>query len=130
MSFDERKNVIIYGAGPIGIQLLRALNETGNYKTVAFIDSNPSLAGQLVHGVKVVRPEKIGKVIADEDVKEILLATPSALRGERRMALKVLEAFPVAGEDAARARGDCLGPRGGERSPAHRRRGSAWAAIR
>jgi UDP-N-acetylglucosamine 4,6-dehydratase len=95
VSFDERKPVIIYGAGTIGIQLLRALNETGGYKTVAFIDSTPSLAGQLVHGVKVVRPEKIGKVIADENVKEVLLATPSALRGERRLALKMLEAFPV-----------------------------------
>ena len=48
-----------------------------------------------MHGVKVLRPEKIGKVIADENVKEVLLATPSALRGERRLALKVLEAFPV-----------------------------------
>ena len=53
VSFDERKPVIIYGAGTIGIQLLRALNETGGYNTVAFIDSNPSLAGQVVHGVKV-----------------------------------------------------------------------------
>jgi FlaA1/EpsC-like NDP-sugar epimerase len=96
VSFDERKNVIIYGAGPIGIQLLRALNEAGNYRPVAFIDASPSLAGQLVHGVKVARPEKIGKIIADENVKEVLLATPSALRGERRMALKAMEAFPVA----------------------------------
>ncbi|MEZ5827319.1 MAG: polysaccharide biosynthesis protein [Hyphomicrobiales bacterium] len=95
LSFDERKNVIIYGAGPIGIQLLRALNETGNYRTVAFIDANPSLAGQFVHGVKVARPEKIAKLINEENVKEILLATPSALRGERRVALKLLEAFPV-----------------------------------
>src|SRR4029079_13200494 len=95
VSFDERKRVIIYGAGTIGIQLLRALNETGTYKTVAFIDSNPSLAGQMVHGVKVVRPEKIGKTIADENVKEVLLATPSALRGERRVAIRALEAYPV-----------------------------------
>ncbi len=94
-SFDKRKPVIIYGAGTIGIQLLRALNEAGGYKTVAFIDPNPSLAGQLVHGVKVLKPERIGKVIADKKVKEVLLATPSALRGERRIALKVLEAFPV-----------------------------------
>ena len=96
MSFDKRKNVIIYGAGTIGIQLLRALNETGSYRTVAFIDSNPSLAGQVVHGVKVARPEKIGKVIAEENVQEVLLATPSALRGERRLALKFLESYPVA----------------------------------
>ncbi len=95
VSFDERKPVIIYGAGTLGIQLLRALNETGGYKMVAFIDPNPSLAGQLVHGVKVLRPERIGKVITEENVKEVLLATPSALRGERRLALKMLEAFPV-----------------------------------
>jgi FlaA1/EpsC-like NDP-sugar epimerase len=95
VSFDERKPVIIYGAGTIGIQLLRALNETGKHKTVAFIDSNPSLAGQVVHGVKVVRPEKIARVIDRENVKEVLLATPSALRGERRLAMKLLEAYPV-----------------------------------
>jgi FlaA1/EpsC-like NDP-sugar epimerase len=95
VSFDQRKSVIIYGASNLGIQLLRALNETGSYRTVAFIDSNPSLAGQLVHGIKVVRPEKIAKVITEEDVQEVLLTTPSALRGERRVALKALEAYPV-----------------------------------
>ena len=95
VSFEERKNVIIYGAGTIGIQLLRALNETGGYNMVAFIDNNPSLAGQVVHGVKVLRPGKIGKVITTENVKEVLLAMPSALRSERRAAIKALEPFPV-----------------------------------
>jgi FlaA1/EpsC-like NDP-sugar epimerase len=95
VSSDKRKTVIIYGAGPVGIQLLRALNETGAYRTAAFIDANPSLAGQMVHGVKVARPEKIGKLISDENVEEVLLATPSALRDERRVALKVLESYPV-----------------------------------
>ncbi len=95
VSFDERKRVIIYGAGNLGIQLLRALNETGNYKTVAFIDPNPSLAGQMVHGVKVLRPDKIGKTIAEQNVTEVLLATPSALRSERRLAIRLLETYPV-----------------------------------
>jgi FlaA1/EpsC-like NDP-sugar epimerase len=49
----------------------------------------------MVHGVKVLRPEKIGKTIADENVKEVLLATPSALRSERRLAIRLLEAYPV-----------------------------------
>ena len=49
----------------------------------------------MVHGVKVLRPEKIGKMIADENVKEVLLATPSALRSERRVAIRALEAYPV-----------------------------------
>jgi len=95
VSFDERKNVIIYGAGAMGVQLLRALNETNQFNMVAFIDNSPSLAGQVVHGVKVLRPGKIGKVISTENVKEVLLAMPSALRSERRAAIKALEPFPV-----------------------------------
>ena len=95
VSFDERKNVIIYGAGTMGVQLLRALNETGQFNMVAFIDNNPSLAGQMVHGVKVLRPGKIGRMITNENVKEVLLAMPSALRSERRAAIKALEPFPV-----------------------------------
>ncbi len=95
VSFDQRKRVIIYGAGSLGIQLLRALNETGHYKLVAFIDTNPSLAGQVVHGVKVLRPGKIGNVIEKQGVKEVMLAMPSALRSERRAAIRALEPFPV-----------------------------------
>jgi FlaA1/EpsC-like NDP-sugar epimerase len=95
VSFDERKNVIIYGTGAMGIQLLRALNETAQYRTVAFIDNDPSLAGQVVHGVKVVRPNKIAKVISHENVKEVMLALPSALRSERRAAIKALQPYPV-----------------------------------
>ena len=95
VSFDERKNVIIYGAGTMGVQLLKALNETGQFNMVAFIDNNPSLAGQMVHGVKVLRPGKIGRMITNENVKEVLLAMPSALRSERRAAIKALEPFPV-----------------------------------
>jgi FlaA1/EpsC-like NDP-sugar epimerase len=96
VSFDERKRVIIYGAGSLGIQLLRALNETSQYKVVAFIDNNTSLAGQFVHGLKVIRPGKIGGVIERERVKEVMLALPSAVRSERRAAIKTLEPYPVA----------------------------------
>jgi FlaA1/EpsC-like NDP-sugar epimerase len=94
-NLDERKNVIIYGTGTLGIQLLRALNDSGQYRTVAFIDNDPSLAGQVVHGVKVVRPGKIGKVIDHENVKEVMLALPSSLRSERRAAIQKLEPYPV-----------------------------------
>ncbi len=95
VSSGERKPVIIYGAGTVGIQLLRALNDTGQYDTVAFIDDTPTLAGQMVHGVKVLRSEKLGKAIADHGVKEVMLALPSTLRSERRLAIKALEPYPV-----------------------------------
>jgi FlaA1/EpsC-like NDP-sugar epimerase len=56
VSSEERKPVIIYGAGTVGIQLLRALNDTGQYDTVAFVDDTPTLAGQVVHGVRCFSP--------------------------------------------------------------------------
>src|SRR5262245_65504955 len=46
--------------------------------------------------VKVLRPGMIGNVITTENVKEVLLAMPSALRSERRAAIKALEPFAVA----------------------------------
>src|SRR6476469_7458234 len=56
VSLDERKNVIIYGAGAMGVQLLRELNETIQFNMVAFIDNSPSLSGQVVHCFKVLCP--------------------------------------------------------------------------
>ena len=114
VSFDERKRVIIYGAGSLGIQLMRALKEANQYKLVAFIDNNPSLAGQVVHGVKVLRPGKIAPVIERERVKEVMLA---ALGGAQRASRRHpgARALSRGGEDAARAGGDRLRPSRGER---------------
>src|SRR4029453_19211388 len=61
----------------------------------AFIATTPPLSGPGGHGGKGLRPGKIGKVITPENVKEVLLAMPSALRSERRAAIKALEPFPV-----------------------------------
>ncbi|MEG6508695.1 nucleoside-diphosphate sugar epimerase/dehydratase [Methyloligella sp. 2.7D] len=95
LSFDERPRVLIYGAGSSGIQLLRSLNEAGKHKIVGFIDNDSSLAGQYVHGVKVIRPEKLASTITREGIREVMLAMPSARRSERRAAIQALEPFPV-----------------------------------
>src|SRR4029078_4674979 len=58
-------------------------------------DAHARGRGKSVRGMKGARPEKIAKLIAEENVKEVLLATPSALRSERRIALRALESFPV-----------------------------------
>jgi FlaA1/EpsC-like NDP-sugar epimerase len=95
LSFDKRKPVIIYGAGPTGLQLLSSLTRSGQHRTVALVDNDPTLHGQVVHGLKVHRPEKLGKLIEQNNVKEVLLAMPSALRSERRSAIEALEPYPV-----------------------------------
>ncbi|MEQ1669540.1 MAG: nucleoside-diphosphate sugar epimerase/dehydratase [Hyphomicrobium sp.] len=92
----ERHGVIIYGAGPAGIELARALSRLPGRDVVGFCDASPTLWGQYVSGIKVYRPEKLGRAITRFDVKEILLAIPSTQRHLRRLVLQELEHHPVA----------------------------------
>ncbi|MEQ1651489.1 MAG: nucleoside-diphosphate sugar epimerase/dehydratase, partial [Hyphomicrobium sp.] len=92
----ERHGVIIYGAGPAGIELARALTRLPGRDVVGFCDASPTLWGQYVSGIKVFHPEKLGRTIARFDVKEILLAIPSTERHLRRLVLQELEHHPVA----------------------------------
>ena len=91
----EKKNVIIYGAGQMGVQLLQSLRTARDRQAVGFIDTSTSLWGQYVGGVKVYRPEKLEHLIRRAGVREVLLALPGSQRRERRQILQELERFPV-----------------------------------
>lgn len=94
-SIDPRKKVLIYGAGTAGLELLRALNESKEYRPIAFVDENASLWGQRIYKLKVYRPKKIAKLISRDGVKEIFLAIASASRQQRRSVIRSLEDYPV-----------------------------------
>jgi FlaA1/EpsC-like NDP-sugar epimerase len=90
-----RKPIAIFGAGPMGADLLQAIRRSGNRDVVGFIDPAPSLRGQYVGGVKVYPPNRIGKLIENAGVKEVLIALPHGLRRERRTILRELERYPI-----------------------------------
>ena len=95
---DESKGrhaVIIYGAGQAGVELARALSRMPGRDVVGFCDNSPTLWGQYVTGIRVHRPERLGRLIERHDVKEVLLAIPAQERNERRLVLKELENHPV-----------------------------------
>jgi len=89
------RRVLIYGAGATGVQLLNSLQHTHGYKAVGFIDERPTLHGQMVAGLKVFRPLRIGPLIAEHRIDEILVAIPEASRARRRTILKRLEVYKV-----------------------------------
>lgn len=92
----ERRPVIIYGAGQMGLDLAQALHRTPGRDVVGFCDNSPSLWGQYVGGYKVYRPEKLRQAIDRFSVKEVLLAIPAHDKNERRLVLKELENYSVA----------------------------------
>ncbi|MBX9589311.1 MAG: polysaccharide biosynthesis protein [Hyphomonadaceae bacterium] len=92
---ERDRTVLIYGAGSTGVQLLEALEATGGYRPIAFVDPRKTLARQYVSGLRVVAPERVGNLIERFEVDEVLLAMPKAQRRERQAALRQLEQFKV-----------------------------------
>ena len=88
-------NVIIYGAGDAGLQLVSALMRSSQYNPVGFIDDSKELQNNQVSGLNIFPVEKIESLISKLKVDEILIAMPSVSRARRGLILKKLEQYPV-----------------------------------
>ena len=89
------ENVIIYGAGESGRQLLAALYHGDKYHAVAFVDDDARVQRSVIHGLQVARPEDLGQLIAQHDITQVLLAIPSASPERRREIINSLVGLPV-----------------------------------
>ena len=87
--------VLIYGAGQAGAQLVAMLKMSNQMWPVAFIDDDHSLSHQQINGLTVYPFEQIVGLIERYQVRDILLAMPSASRRKRREILEKLEQYPV-----------------------------------
>lgn len=91
----SKKPVIIYGAGQSGRQLAKALSQSEGYKLIAYLDDDPTIFQSEIDGIKVYSPISLHQLVKFNDVKEILLALPSASHSRRSLILSRLEKYPV-----------------------------------
>ncbi len=89
------KNVLIYGAGRAGVQLLSDLKSNTDYNTVGLIDDNKCVLGQRINGLKVYPPDRIGRYVAQDNVKEIFIALPYVSWTQKRKIIRSLEKYRV-----------------------------------
>ena len=89
------ENVIIYGAGQSGRQLLQALDHGEHYNPVVFVDDDRHLQRSIINGLQVVKPEAIEQLIAQHNITQVLLAIPSASLDRRKEIINSLVGFPV-----------------------------------
>ena len=75
-------NVIIYGAGAAGIQLASALRFSRELKPIAYIDEGEINQGKFLGGMKVFPPSRLPSLIKERNVREVLIAIPSAKKFE------------------------------------------------
>ncbi|WP_416695917.1 polysaccharide biosynthesis protein [Candidatus Pseudothioglobus sp. Uisw_050_01] len=88
-------NVLIYGAGDAGLQLVSALMRSSQYNPVGFIDDSKELQNNQVSGLNIFSVELIGSLINKLKVDEILIAMPSVSRAKKRSILNKLEQYSV-----------------------------------
>ncbi|MEM9256108.1 MAG: nucleoside-diphosphate sugar epimerase/dehydratase [Pseudomonadota bacterium] len=89
------ENVIIYGAGQSGRQLLHALHHGEHYHPVVFVDDNTHLQRSVINGLQVARPEDMEVLIEQHDITQVLLAIPSASPERRKEIINSLVGLPV-----------------------------------
>lgn len=87
--------VLIYGAGASGRQLLLALENSVEFRAVAFVDDDPSLHGVVIKDVKVYSPASVARLLNEKGISRILLALPSIGRSQRLDILNRLEPLGV-----------------------------------
>lgn len=91
----QRINVAIYGAGKSGAQLAQALFNSPEYRPVLLLDDRDTLQKAFVHSLEVHNPDELHDLIEQYQLKQILLAIPSASPERRQSILRSLEPLPV-----------------------------------
>lgn len=83
--------VLIYGAGPTGMQLVKALRAHDSITPVAFVDDKASLQGVMMAGLPVFSPNKIACLVEQRNIHKVLLAMPSLSQPKQAQIARKLE---------------------------------------
>ncbi|MFB6306885.1 MAG: polysaccharide biosynthesis protein, partial [Flavobacteriales bacterium] len=93
----EKVEVIIYGAGELGMITKRTLErdlET-KYKVEAFIDDNKTLAGKKLEGVKIYKRSYLEDLLANNDISELIIAIPDLVSAKKEEVINTCLNFNV-----------------------------------
>lgn len=88
-------NVIIYGAGEAGRELLESLRHSYQYNVVAYIDDDPQLTGAYLHGKQIYAAHALPWLIEKLNVAQVILAMPSMSRGRKKQIMDSLSGISV-----------------------------------
>jgi len=94
-SATSLERAIIYGAGEAGAQLVASLRIKPELMPVALVDDNPDAAGSRVYGIQVHHASRLAQLIRELDVRQLLLAIPSASKERRREIFSRVEGLGV-----------------------------------
>jgi len=91
----KTKNVIIYGAGIAGYQLLNSINQENEFKVKAFLDDDKDKIGKSISGIKILSYKETDNFILNNKIDCIIIAIPSLTIGQKRSIISKCEPFNI-----------------------------------
>ena len=91
----NKKNVLVYGAGIAGRQLVIALENSPEFKVVGFLDDNTQLHKQVLLGKTVYSISKLENLVKTKDINLVFLALPSINRNKRNQIIEKLNQYKL-----------------------------------
>ena len=80
----KNRQILVYGAGEAGAQLVDALRRQGSERIVGFIDDNTALHGRDVAGIRVFAPSHFKKLVDQHGVDEVILSMPTLTSARKK----------------------------------------------
>ena len=91
----NRRNILIYGAGNAGRQLLTSLENNTEFKVIGFLDDDILLHRQVLLGKKIYKTTKLQKLIKSEDISLVLIAIPSISKNRKNQIIQSLSEYKL-----------------------------------
>lgn len=89
------ENVVIYGAGEAGRDLLEGLRNSHKYNVVAYIDDDPQLSGAYLLGKKIYPAHDLVRLVEELEIAQVFLAIPSISRAQKRQIIDKLSGIAI-----------------------------------
>ncbi|TRV05557.1 MAG: polysaccharide biosynthesis protein [Microcystis wesenbergii Mw_QC_B_20070930_S4] len=94
-SVDREPTIVIYGAGVVGCQLARSLQNDPHYRLLAFVDDNPDLQQRVIQGIRVYPPSQLTILHQKRAFDWVVLAIPNLDKARKRQIIESLETLPI-----------------------------------
>ena len=91
----NKKNVLIYGAGEAGRQLVIALENSPKFNVLGFLDDNNELHRQVLLGKKIYSPFSLKNLVGSKDISLVFLALPTISRNKRNKIIDKLNKYKL-----------------------------------
>ena len=90
-----KKNVLVYGAGEAGKQLVNSLENNTEFNVVGFIDDNKKLTNKFLLNKSIFSSLNLQRLITSKKVSLVFLAIPSIGRNRRNQIIHKLNKFKL-----------------------------------